>query len=130
MKIQIVQAEIEQAIVDYISSQIVIKDGMNISVEFTATRGNEGIKADIDISNKAAVVTPTAVPQKAPVAAPVVAEVQTPEPVEEVAAEVDSEPETTEHVEAEPVEVVVEPEVEAPKPRSLFKGLTKPVNAK
>lgn len=50
MKIQIVQAEIEEAIRSYIGEQIAIKDGMQIAIDIRSTRGDAGFTAEIDIS--------------------------------------------------------------------------------
>lgn len=50
MRITIIQAEIEEAIKNHILGQIHIKDGMDISIELRATRGAEGMQADIDIT--------------------------------------------------------------------------------
>jgi hypothetical protein len=49
MQIIIVQAEIETAIRNYITSQINLREGQNITVDLTATRGEAGFKAVIDI---------------------------------------------------------------------------------
>lgn len=50
MKIQIVQTEIEEAVRDFIRKQIAVKEGMEITMDFSATRGAEGLIAAIDIS--------------------------------------------------------------------------------
>lgn len=49
MQITLVEAEIKQAIKDYIHSQINIKDGMEIIIDLKATRGDDGTTAIIDI---------------------------------------------------------------------------------
>ena len=49
MQITIVQAEIEQAITDFIHRQINVRDGMLIQIELKATRGDHGFQAVIDI---------------------------------------------------------------------------------
>lgn len=49
MQITLVQSEIEQALTDFISSQMTIKEGMAIKIELRATRGAEGFQANIDI---------------------------------------------------------------------------------
>lgn len=49
MKITINQAEIHGAIDAYIRSQISVNDGMKIEVQIRATRGDEGMTAEIDI---------------------------------------------------------------------------------
>lgn len=50
MKITIVQSEIEEAIRQYIHNQIAVKEGHAITMDFTATRGEDGLIAAIDIS--------------------------------------------------------------------------------
>lgn len=50
MKITIEQNEIEQAITDYVHSQVSVKEGQAISIDFTAGRGDKGLSATIDIS--------------------------------------------------------------------------------
>lgn len=51
MQITIVQAEIETAIRNYILSQLSIRAGMDISIELQATRGAEGYRAMINVTN-------------------------------------------------------------------------------
>lgn len=55
MQITIVQTEIEQAIQEYIKSHVNIRDGHIITVDLTATRGEAGFKAVIDITNDAVI---------------------------------------------------------------------------
>lgn len=49
MQVTLVQSEIEQALREFINSQINIKDGMEIVIVLKATRGDEGTTAIIDI---------------------------------------------------------------------------------
>lgn len=49
MQITIVQADIEEAIRNYITSQIQVRQGMRIDIDLRATRGPEGYQAIIDI---------------------------------------------------------------------------------
>ena len=49
MQITIVQAEIEQAITDFIHRQINVREGMLIQIDLKATRGDHGFQAVIDI---------------------------------------------------------------------------------
>ena len=49
MQNTIVQAEIEQAITDFIHRQINVRDGMLIQIDLKATRGDHGFQAVIDI---------------------------------------------------------------------------------
>lgn len=49
MQIIIVQHEIESAVKAYVLSQLNVKDGHRIDVSFAATRGEDGLKATIDI---------------------------------------------------------------------------------
>ena len=62
MKITIVESEIQEAIRAHIERQITVKDGMEITMEIRATRGEDGFIANIDISPiKAGADTPRAV---------------------------------------------------------------------
>lgn len=49
MRIIIVQAEIEAAIKAYILTQIAVKEGQEITIDFKATRGEDGATAEINI---------------------------------------------------------------------------------
>ena len=150
MQIIIVQHEIESAVKAYVLSQLNVKDGHRVDVSFAATRGEDGLKATIDIvSNDQMPATTTQVEtaEEEPVA-PVVqqaaptrrARLVTPtrkveqteevqEQHEEGAAATDAvsdtkdDPETGETVEQE----------EEPAPvttgRSLFSNLRKPTNS-
>lgn len=57
MKITIDQAEIETAIKAHIASQVSVKEGMTISVDLRATRGETGMQANITIAPEGEVVT-------------------------------------------------------------------------
>lgn len=59
MQITIVQAEIEQAITDFIHRQINVREGMLIQIDLKATRGDHGFQAVIDIvdPNSATIVS-------------------------------------------------------------------------
>ena len=56
MKITIDQAEIETAIKAHIASQVSVKEGMSISVDLRATRGETGMQANITIAPEGEVV--------------------------------------------------------------------------
>ncbi len=60
MKITLDQTEIEQALKNYVAEQMHIKEGMNISIDIRATRGEGGMTAVIDIA-------PAGTPSPAPV---------------------------------------------------------------
>lgn len=49
MQITLVQAEIEQALTEYIHRQINVREGMHIEIDLAATRGQQGFTAMIDI---------------------------------------------------------------------------------
>lgn len=49
MQITLIQTEIEEAIRDYVSRQLTVREGMRIDIELKATRGAEGYQAFIDI---------------------------------------------------------------------------------
>lgn len=150
MQISLVQAEINAAIVNYINSQVNIKEGMQVGVEISATRGESGFTATIEIAKvlsprfakvmevkehtektdavkfdkPEAVATPAAEPTK-----------EEPEPQAQA-----EKPATVEQ--ARPVSLAAalgnsnqnsQPPVnplasQATKPRSLFEGINKPTN--
>lgn len=77
MLITIVQTEIEQAIRDYVGNQLKIADGMEMSIALSATRGDEGFKAAIDIhpianapKQEQLKATTASVPGKSPIFTP------------------------------------------------------------
>lgn len=147
MQIIIAQAEIEQAIINYIHSQINVKDGMSISVDLKATRGDQGTTAIIDIVPTTEVAAPTAVVEAEPVvetpirrtrqpAAVAVTPVTKPadKPVEasvkeeEVIDTSPSSPLAEETADENPAEEAAEEEPPAAKPQSLFANLKNPRN--
>lgn len=50
MRITIVESEIKEAIVAFVASQLTIKEGQEITVDFKATRGEDGATAEISIT--------------------------------------------------------------------------------
>ncbi|MDR5839311.1 hypothetical protein [Caballeronia sp. LZ034LL] len=70
MKIQIVQAEIEEAIRNYIGEQISIKEGMKIEIDLRSTRGDAGFTADIDITPAGKPTPPSGTSSTKPTTAP------------------------------------------------------------
>lgn len=60
MRIILVQAEIELAIRAYVLTQIAVKEGQDISIDFKNTRGDDGTTAEINITS----LTMTAAPAK------------------------------------------------------------------
>lgn len=52
MQISLNQAEIEQAIEDYINNQLTINDTQEVKIDLKATRGPEGFQAFIEIIDK------------------------------------------------------------------------------
>ena len=60
MRIILVQAEIELAIRAYVLTQIAVKEGQDISIDFKNTRGDDGTTAEINITSP----TMTAAPAK------------------------------------------------------------------
>lgn len=121
MQITITQIEIEAAIIDYIKSQITVKDNMAITVDLRATRGAEGNTAIIDISPATPVVSTEpvkrVVTQTAVSAQPIKTEKAEPSawPIPEAEPEI-------------PVVAEAEPEVPVTAGKSLFGGMKKPVN--
>lgn len=51
MQVTIVESEIKEAIRLYLKNNIGLSEEKKIQIDFTATRGNEGLKASIDILN-------------------------------------------------------------------------------
>lgn len=51
MQVTIVESEIKEAIRMYLKNNIGLSEEKKINIDFTATRGNEGLKASIDILN-------------------------------------------------------------------------------
>ena len=84
MQITIVQAEIEQAITDFIHRQINVREGMLIQIDLKATRGDAGFQAVIDIVDPNSTTVASAPkqekaePEQAPVPEPAPAVVVTP----------------------------------------------------
>lgn len=74
MKFVLVEAEIKQAIQEYVSKLITVAPGATIDIDVKATRGADGVTAEIDVA-----LAGSHVPS-APVQAPVVK--TTPAPVE------------------------------------------------
>ena len=68
MKFTLVESEIQQAIQDFVAKMITLKPGASIKVEVKATRGSDGVTADVDVSMAPAVSA--IVPEKPPVLAP------------------------------------------------------------
>lgn len=61
MIITIVQSEIENAVKDYVASKIKLEDNQSFKIELLATRGSQGITANIEICD----ADPVRVPAKA-----------------------------------------------------------------
>lgn len=128
MRITLIQAEIDLAIMNYINSQVNVKEGMTISVDLSATRGENGFTATIDIIS-------AKVPKLEPVKKDISeSKPEAPSEVEKAVPPVKEEPKplnlvqpVTEATKQEPEQpVVIAPAVE--RPRSLFQGLQKPIN--
>ena len=146
MQITLIQAEIEQALKNYINDIMSVKDGMEIEIQLKATRGEEGTTAIIDIipskpktavrgsrvSGEAAGKSVSAVK-----AEPEPVKAVEPEPEPEVAVKAEPEVAVAEEAEAEPAEAAVEAEAEPVEPapaeaaprQSLFSGLQRPKNS-
>lgn len=113
MQITLTQAEIEQAIRNFITEQVNIREGHTLSIDLRAGRGPEGYTATIDILGPAP--EGTAPRTKAP--EPAQAEPETPDTataaVEEEQPGNQEEEAATESAEA---------------PKSIFKNLNRPRN--
>ena len=144
MQITLIQAEIEQALKNYINDIMSVKEGMEIEIQLKATRGEEGTTAIIDIipSKPKTAVRGSRVSGEA--AGKSVSAVKAePEPVKavepepEVAVKAEPEVAVAEEAEAEPAEAAVEAEAEPVEPapaeaaprQSLFSGLQRPKNS-
>ncbi|ANJ65194.1 hypothetical protein FROZEN_65 [Erwinia phage vB_EamP_Frozen] len=65
MQVTLTQAEIEQALKNFINDQINIKEGMEINIDIRATRGADGTTAVIDIVPAGSSTQVAAAPVKA-----------------------------------------------------------------
>lgn len=139
MRIIIVQAEIEAAIEQYVRNQVDIKEGQEISIDFKATRGEDGATADINIGPaKVEAIKPTPVKRtgtRVQSNDPVTEQVQeTPQTAQESEKEAETVEDTTAtetpaETSSEAVETTVEtPEAEAKPSTSLFAGMRRPNN--
>lgn len=128
MKITIVQREIEDAIRAYIHSQITVNEGMEITMDFTATRGDDGLIAAIDIS-PAKEPEPAPKTTRTPRAASVVA-TAAPKVVQEQSAHAEAVETTEEQTSAPAIETEEESLVEGDQPlkQSIFSSLRRPTN--
>lgn len=118
MQITLTQAEIEQAISNFVTEQVNIREGHTLDIELKAGRGPEGYTATIDI----VAPTDTAVPRRPAVKTETVA--KTAPEQEDVAAPSEPEPETPAEEGAQE-ESSEESNVEV---KSLFKNLNRPRN--
>lgn len=139
MQITLNQAEIEQAIKNYVNDQVNIREGHDITIDLKAGRGPEGFTATIDIVAPSATKTaePTATSKSALMPKPrteravvVQAMSDTPETAQEAAEE--AAPETATDVQTEGQtaqdDAAAAEEGEGKKPQSLFANLGKPRN--
>lgn len=85
MKIILVQAEIELAIRAYVLTQIAVKEGQDISIDFKNTRGDDGTTAEINITSPTFTApAPNEQPQKSTQAA---TQSRQPAPAKQIAAQ-------------------------------------------
>lgn len=63
MQITLIENEIKAAIKLYLEKNIGLSHEMNIAVDFTATRGSEGLKASIDVNSKDTPEVPKSKPE-------------------------------------------------------------------
>lgn len=138
MKITIVQREIEEAVRDYINKQIAVQEGMEITMDFTATRGDDGLTAAIDISPAAPAPVAGAAPTRRvqvrtprPVAVETASEPKAAEPAAEIAVDPAEPVQAEVHVtsQADPVEVESEVDGDVPLKPSIFGNLRRPSSA-
>lgn len=136
MRITIVENEMKQAIKDFVLGQLNVAEGMDITIDLKAGRGDDGFTADINIVPGATVAPKKTYTKRS--AAPVVqtqdtaeeATEEAPGMVEEVSYQVEEAPSVEDtSVKEEPTEVVAETQGEATRPAgSLFAGLKRPQN--
>ena len=128
MQITIVQAEIEQAITDFIHRQINVREGMLIQIDLKATRGDAGFQAVIDIVDPNTALASTSIPThkqdrvEPEPAQPIAVPAQEPSP----AASPEGEPEPA-RVRTRVVRAVRQAPVEKSVEKSTEKPLEKPV---
>ena len=128
MQITIVQAEIEQAITDFIHRQINVREGMLIQIDLKATRGDAGFQAVIDIVDPNTALASTPIPAhkqdriEPESAQPIAVPAQEPSPV--VGPEGEPEPA---RVRTRVVRAVRQAPVEKSVEKSTEKPLEKPV---
>lgn len=135
MQIILVQAEVEQAIKDYIANRVTLAEGTEIAIDLKAGRGPEGFTASIDIVPATTKAIPAG-PIKRAVAPKAVEVAQASDEVETADQETSSPPETASSestdgavAESSTAETASDDAEAAPAPiRSLFAGLKKPVN--
>lgn len=128
MRIILTQTEIEEAISEKVLRQISINDNMNLKIDLSATRGQEGFTATIDVIEKpeAPLEISTKITRARRAAAKTAEPEIEPETAEPIAEDVEShtpvEPETVNE------ETEEEEETTAPATGSIFAKLQKPVN--
>lgn len=130
MKFTLVEAEIKQAITDYIGKVITVNPGATIEVDLKATRGADGVTAEVDVAlavSGAAVAPAPAAPVKrepAPAApvkpAPVAPAVTEPVPEQLATATAPVEPEIPDEPQALEVEVQQGEEAPVVPGKSIF----------
>lgn len=147
MQITLIQSEIEQAITEYIHTQINVRAGMAIEIDLAATRGQQGFTASINIVPETKVggirllqeATPVPDPEPTPVAA-VARPLAISRAINKTKPEPESEPTTEANAPVEvqqalpleeasdeaAVDAVMQTTGRRP---SLFGGLAKPVNS-
>lgn len=129
MQITLNQAEIEQAIKNYVNDQVNIREGHDIAIDLKAGRGPEGFTATIDIVGDVATKPIQPAAASKPVATPkpraertVAAQEAAEEAAPEAAPTTQAEPEKAQDGAAS------EDKQETEKPKSLFANLGKPKN--
>lgn len=134
MQITLVQTEIEQAIADFVRSQISVKDGHEVNIELKATRGDAGMQAVVNIVPQGSVVAqaeaqkPAVVASKGLNIAKTVVAAKQPEPEQQNLPGENEKPVVDPQEQTPPAEDP-EPEVPVTPAKSLFAGLSKPKNA-
>ena len=148
LQITLNQAEIEQAIKNYVNDQVNIREGHDIAIDLKAGRGPEGFTATIDIVAPGAAKAPEPIAASKPALTPkprterAVPQLDAgvPETVQEAAEEAAPETATDAQTEGQTAqddaaaadsgdqEAAPATEGEGKKPQSLFANLSKPRN--
>lgn len=92
MKITLSQQEIEEVVRDYVTSMVQLRDGTDMTIDFTAGRGENGLTASIDINYLSVSGIPAIQETPAPAKAPATKAATKPAPAAPAAPVAPAEP--------------------------------------